>query len=397
MKKLLSLALAAALLVTPALADQSTGDQNYFDANGIPVLQETPQELPLKYIAWAEKDPSLCQLREGTFTVDSCTVAPAADEGWQTVTLTVTANLEKYLDGETGTVYNWVSWTYAAYDYYTGEMFPRRDTVGMAVNEYTKNISYNGREFPVTYTQVSDWTHSGWSYEADGSATAAAVCTETWTFTVPSGYNGLVFGLFSTPEVPGLDPDKLDTATKYATKDEKSPQYFRFGHLARQEQPDGGKLDVSIRFEDEGWNLDNGISYPYQLTNRTDAPVRKYAALITYRPNLAWSQNYDFERQVYVPDKTQAPEFLGQIHAFDIDLQAGQTQSGTLVSCLTHISTCSLVWLEFDDLAERDRFFEDSVFGPVSTDHIEGYRDIDGTAGAAWMWDTFHIEIGPAV
>lgn len=397
MKKLLSAALAAALLITPALADQDQR-RNYFDANGIPILQETPETLTLDYIAYVKDDPSTFLLRKGEFRVDQYTVEPAEAEGYQVVTLQTTASLDPYLSAETGTSYGQVRWTYGIYDYYTGRQFPRRDTVGSAFNEYTQTISYHGMEYPVSYTHTSLWTFGQhWESQEDGSSILPGTCQETWTFTIPSGYNGLVYGLFASPEVPGLDPDKLDTSEKYAKKDEKSPQYFRFGHMAGQEQPDGGKLDVSIQFGTEGRNLDNGISYDYQLTNRTDAPVRKYAALITYRPRLRWETTYDFERKISIPDKTQPPFFSGQIHAFDIDLQAGETRWGHLVSEMGGISTCSLVWLEFDSLAERDRFFEDSVFGPISTDHIEGYRDIDGKAGAAWMWDTFHIEIGPAV
>lgn len=397
MKKLLSAALAAALLVTPALADQDQS-RNYFNANGIPILQETPQTLTLDYIAYVKDDPSTFLLRTGEFRVDQYTVEPAEAEGYQVVTLQTTSSLDPYLSAETGTSYGQVRWTYGVYDYYTGRQFPRRDTVGSAFNEYTQTISYNGMEYPVSYTHTSLWTFGQhWEIQEDGSSILPGICQDTWTFTIPSGYNGLVYGLFATPEVPGLDPDKLDTRETYAKKDEKSPQYFRFGHMAGQEQPDGGKLDVSIQFDTEGRNLDNGIGYQYQLTNRTDAPVRRYAALITYRPNRRWEQVYDPARGTVVDNKNGKQFFVGQIHAMDVDLQAGETKPGSLVSEVGGISSLSVLWLEFDDLAERDRFLEDSVFGEISTDSLQGYRTIDGTAGSAWMWDTFHIEIGPAV
>lgn len=395
MKKLLAALLAAALLAAPALAAEEPA-QNYFGANEIPILQETPAALTLQYIRWAKADPSLYQLCQGSFRMDGCTVEPAQTEGYQVVTLKTTAELEQFLDSETGTAYNQVVWTYAVYDYYTGEQFNRRDTVGSAVNEYTKNIVYNGREFPVTYAQTSDWTYGGWEYGADGNATASAVCRETWTFTVPKGYNGLAYGLFSTPEVPALDPGKLDAAVKYAKKDEKSPQYFRFGHVEAQEQPDGGKLDVVIHFNDDWVDLDNGQGYYYTLTNRTDAPVRRYAALITYRPQRMWEKKWDPVQRRLVDDKSARELFHGQIHAVDIDLGPGESADGALVSNFNGISRMSTIWLEFDSLAERDRFLADSIFGPISTDSLQGYRVIDGQAGSAWMLDTFGITIAPA-
>ena len=395
MKKLLATLLAAVLLAAPALA-AGEPEQNYFGANEISIFQETPEALTLQYIRWAKADPSLYQLCQGSFRVDSCTVEPAQAEGYQVVTLKTTAELEQFLDSETGTAYNWVVWTYGAYDYYTGEQFNRRDTVGSAVNEYTKNIVYNGREFPMTYTQTSDWAYGSWEYGADGNATASAVCRETWTFTVPTGYNGLVYGLFSTPEVPELDPDKLSTEVSYAKKDVKSPQYFRFGHIETQEQPDSEKLDVAIHFNDEGIGLDNGTGYYYTLTNRTDAPVRRYAALLTYQPQRRWEQKWDPVQRSLVDDKSARELFRGQIHAVDIDLGPGESADGALVSNFNGISRMSTLWLEFDSLAERDRFLADSIFSEISTDDIQGYRTINEIAGSGWMLDTFGITIAPA-
>ena len=268
--------------------------------------------------------------------------------------------------------------------------------MGSAYNEYTKNIVYNGREFPVRYTQNSELTGGSWNYGADGNATATSVYRETWTYTVPSGYNGLVYGLFSTPEVPELDPDKLSTEVKYAKKDVKSPQYFRFGHIETQEQTDSGKLDVAIHFGDDWFDLDNGISYHYTLTNRTAAPVQRYAALLTYRPQRRWEQEWDPVKKVYVDNKSGGQYFKGQIHAVDIDLGPGESVDGALVSFFGGISRMSTIWLEFDSLAERDRFLADSIFGQPSPSGLQAYRVIDEVAGSAWMLDTFGITILPA-
>jgi len=88
--------------------------------------------------------------------------------------------------------------------------------------------------------------------------------------------------------------------------------------------------------------------------------------------------------------------FSGQIHAVDVDLAAGESVTNPIVSYFGYLSTYKVIWLDFDSLEQRDNFLKNSIFGEISVDNIQGYRVIDGRAGALWMFATFGITIKPA-
>lgn len=119
------------------------------------------------------------------------------------------------------------------------------------------------------------------------------------------------------------------------------------------------------------------------MTNNTADPIKKYAALVSYNPQI----------EKYADGSSG---FQGQIHAIDIDLAAGASVEQPIVSCFYGISRMNLLWIDFDSLAERDSFLDDSIFGAISTNDIQGYRTIDSDTGAAWMKNTLGITINPA-
>lgn len=164
------------------------------------------------------------------------------------------------------------------------------------------------------------------------------------------------------------------------------------GHVW-DEEPEEPQQDISIWFEDLGLNLDNGYAYHYTLTNNTAASIKKYAALVTYEPEMFKDLVYDEKTNRFV--RSGKPVFYGQIHAIDIDLAAGASVEKPFVSSLGNVSTLSVAWIDFDSLAERDSFLKDRVFSEISIQDLQGYRYIDANTGAAWMKDTLGIAIKP--
>lgn len=113
--------------------------------------------------------------------------------------------------------------------------------------------------------------------------------------------------------------------------------------LFGQKTPD--KEPLEIRFDERTVSgLDNGLSYHYMITNNTGETITRHYALLSYDP----------EDDRY---------WMGaQFHLLDIDIPAGKTVSGTLVSSMKDLSRKKMCWVEFDSKAARDSFFADSAF-----------------------------------
>lgn len=133
--------------------------------------------------------------------------------------------------------------------------------------------------------------------------------------------------------------------------------------LFGQKTPD--KEPLEIWFDERTVSgLDNGLSYHYTITNNTDETITGYYALLSYEP----------EDDRY---------WMGaQFHLLDIDIPAGKTVSGTLVSGMKNLSRIKMCWLEFDSKAERDSFFADSAFYDEG-----GYYNVypSKTHNVAWL------------
>lgn len=186
--------------------------------------------------------------------------------------------------------------------------------------------------------------------------------------------------------LPKATIDKMDFGKTYNTKE-----------LEALIKGENAKQGLTFRVnEKSNAQLDNGYGYSYTLTNHTTAPIKKYAALITYNPEMVRETKHDFEQKKRVVVPNGAVEFHGQIHAIDIDLAAGASIEKPIVSYYGAISTMQPLWIDFDSLAERDSFLKDRVFGEISTSDIQGYHLIDQQSGAAWMKDMLGIAIMPA-
>lgn len=157
------------------------------------------------------------------------------------------------------------------------------------------------------------------------------------------------------------------------------------------------KMDVSIRFTDDNYEVDNGFAYHYTLTNNTDAPIKKYAALVTYNPKLVKLPEFDEATRTFVMKENAQQVFYGQVHAIDIDLTAaGESVDRPIISNIGGLSSLSMLWLDFESLSERDAFLKDPILGQISTPDIQGYRAINMETGVAWMKNTLGITINPA-
>lgn len=126
---------------------------------------------------------------------------------------------------------------------------------------------------------------------------------------------------------------------------------------------------LNIKFNDRSARmLDSGIAYSYTLTNNSDKAVNGYYALVAYDPkNSIWAY----------------------INSFDLTLGAGEKKSDTLVSGLWNMSRMKLVWVEFDDKAERDAFFADKrLFGGNGP-----YYSVNILDTKQWLQDALGITV----
>lgn len=344
MKKLLALLLAAAfsasLLVLPASAASSL-QKNYFEENDIPVLQETPVELPLVYVIYEKANPDNYIVKNGTLTVDSCTSVPSSTTaGYQDVTLTVTAHLEYFYDVSEDIYYSYCIWSNTVHDYYSGRDFSFGNMDGDVRRDITTTIRLNGRNYKVSCSKNNEWIHYGWEETSSGDYEEYVECVSTLVFTVPNTYNGLVYGLWEEKQpIMGSISEPPSDEESYAEKSSEV-QYFRFGASAEEDLLD---VNTPIYFSNRRQG-DVGLIYDYTITNYTNEAMRGYYALLTYSPEEGtfW--------------------LCGQFHTFDLDLAPGESVSGVLVSDMKDISRKRMCWLAFDSKSERDAFFRNDVF-----------------------------------
>lgn len=208
-----------------AAAEAKTAVTNYFEENGIEVQPLPDGQVPMDFVTWLADDPSVYTVWDtGTVNVFSAISTPAEDrEGYQKVTLQLQAVMrlkeDASLDGE------WrVSWKNGVYDLYTGRHFPSKSTQENVVDgfEYETTVTYDGQEYPVYYSKNSNWSYSGWNenpmtHEQENNA----ICQQTYTFLVPDGYDGIVYGVFpaTTPSEEITGDEEINESEIYALDD----------------------------------------------------------------------------------------------------------------------------------------------------------------------------------
>lgn len=182
-------------------------DKNsYFEINNLKTTSKTSYKVPLKinnfvygtknswemtFIEWNIKD-------KFETSIDSIKTQASDKDGYLTTTLVATCiiPIRGRFRQEVGVDFDYTITTYDFFDYYTGMSFPFIPTDGQEVQEGSEVISYNGKEYDVTYTKQNQWSIDkaiDWTQnEVDGIER----CTTTFTFTYPKEYDGLM-GLYA--------------------------------------------------------------------------------------------------------------------------------------------------------------------------------------------------------
>lgn len=206
-------------------AEAKTAVTNYFEENGIEVQPLPDGQVPMDFVTWLADDPSVYTVWDtGTVNVFSAISTPAEDrEGYQKVTLQLQAVMR--LKGDASLDGDWrISWQNGVYDLYTGRHFPSKSTQENVVDgfEYETTVTYDGQEYPVYYSKNSNWSYSGWNenpmtHEQENNA----ICQQTYTFLVPDGYDGIVYGVFpaTTPSEEITGEEEIDESETYALED----------------------------------------------------------------------------------------------------------------------------------------------------------------------------------
>lgn len=136
---------------------------------------------------------------------------------------------------------------------------------------------------------------------------------------------------------------------------------------------------------------DQGLEEPlgYTVTNNTGKQFTAHCALLSYWPKTS-----------YYPATEIAPQecefFYGQLLSLDLDLAPGESIKGDCWAAVTGWSTMTHCWIQFDDKAERDAFFQNNALRLTSGAHLTGNNtfEIDhGDAGIQWMKDVLGIAI----
>jgi hypothetical protein len=232
-KKILSLALTLAMclgLTVPALA----AEENYFSKNGLPVQQEPPSgAVPFTFIMYESNVPeevAKSMTEQGKFYMESCTSVPAAQAGYQTITLKVRLELSFVTDLETGTALLRAGFNGGIYDYYTGEQLKIGNMYGDDTASNIHEITYGGKTYKLEYAVDTQWEQGVWSNDRiNNRSICPFTCYQTVTVTAPTDYDGLVYYLGNRDNV--ISPEVDFNTISYAEA-EKTAMYFRFGPKA---------------------------------------------------------------------------------------------------------------------------------------------------------------------
>lgn len=137
--------------------------------------------------------------------------------------------------------------------------------------------------------------------------------------------------------------------------------------------------------------FDPGLEDPlgYTVTNNTGKQLTAHYALLSYWPETS-----------YYPATEISPHedefFYGQLLSLDLDLAPGESIKGDCWAAVTGWSTMTHCWIQFDDKAERDAFFQNDALRLTPGAYLTGNNtfEIDHRdAGIQWMKDVLGIAI----
>lgn len=215
----------SALVSLPAPTGES-----YFDANGIPVLDE-PSNFEVHAVAFDMEDNTIQRQVSAKGTAHAV-VAGSEKEGYKKVILYVSIACSGFEYNEEGGLDESLSYNNGVYDLYTGRALPTRSTTDDTTYDYTTTVEVDGVSYDLYYNKDVSW-----HWESPDGVEVIRFCDQVITFEVPKVYDGLVY--CATDKVsydPSTYSEEIDESEYYAMdllNDESvaadTTVFFRFG------------------------------------------------------------------------------------------------------------------------------------------------------------------------
>lgn len=204
--------------------------ESYFDANGIPVLDE-PSDLEVHAVAYDMEDSTIQRTVPAQVSA-RVVVGDAEKEGYKKVALYVTVTCSDFAYNEEGGLDEDVAYNSGVYDLYTGRALPTRSTTDDTTYDYTTTVEVDGVSYDLYYNKDVSW-----HWESPDGVEVIRFCDQVITFEVPKVYDGLVY--CATDKVsydPSTYSEEIDESEYYAMdllNDESvaadTTVFFRFG------------------------------------------------------------------------------------------------------------------------------------------------------------------------
>lgn len=204
--------------------------ESYFDANGIPVLDE-PSDLEVHAVAYDMEDSTIQRTVSAQVSA-RVVVGDAEKEGYKKVALYVTVTCSDFAYNEEGGLDEDVAYNSGVYDLYTGRALPTRSTTGDTAYDYSATVEVDGTSYDISYSKNTQWM----VLPLDGGE-AYRRCNQNWVFEVPDAYDGLVYCAVDPLSYdPSTYSEEIDESEYYAMdllNDESvaadTTVFFRFG------------------------------------------------------------------------------------------------------------------------------------------------------------------------
>lgn len=217
----------------PASVSQPAGETaqgNYFEQNGIPVL-DAPSDCEVHAVAYDMEDSTIQRTVPAQVSA-RVVVGDSEKEGYKKVALYVTVTCSDFAYNEEGGLDENVTYNSGIYDLYTGRALPARDTTDDAAYDYTATVEVDGTSYDISYSKNVQWM----VLPLDGGEVYRR-CNQNWVFEVPEAYDGLVYCAADKLSYdPSTYSEEIDENEYYAMdllNDEScaadTTVFFRFG------------------------------------------------------------------------------------------------------------------------------------------------------------------------
>lgn len=181
--------------------------KNYFEEHELSVEPTLPEKVAFTYTTFSTNNHKNATVHEDGKMVFTQKVEDAKKEGYKLITFTLTANMPIVLDKVTENEFSAV-FGFGFYDYYTGEKYPSKGTIGDESEAYKVDFTYNQTTFDIDYTYQTEWSNSDWYNDSNGTRRIDVKAINTYTFTVPENYDGLVFAQIPKYKYADIDDEK---------------------------------------------------------------------------------------------------------------------------------------------------------------------------------------------